>query len=86
MANNQLNWSYFRPEFSGKPEEDVETHLLRMEDWMSTHDFPEDQRVRRFCLTLMQDATLNVPQQQLTWEGLWDRFRQQYPKFGSTRE
>ena len=32
MANNQLNWSHFRPEFSGKPEEDAEAHLLRMED------------------------------------------------------
>ena len=25
----QLNWSYFKPEFSGKPEEDAEVHLLR---------------------------------------------------------
>ena len=24
----QLNWPYFKPEFSGKPEEDVEAHLL----------------------------------------------------------
>ena len=31
-------------------------------------------------------ATLNAQQQQLTWEGLQDRFRQQYSKFGSTRE
>ena len=23
-----LNWSYFKPEFSGKPEEDAEAHLL----------------------------------------------------------
>ena len=58
---------------------------------MTTHDFPEDQKVRRFCLTLMQGArlwyaTLNAQQQQLTWEGLQDRFRQQYSKFGSTRE
>ena len=28
----QLNWSYFKPEFSGKPEEDVEEHLLRIND------------------------------------------------------
>ena len=75
MANNQLNWSHFRPEFSGKPKEDVEAHLLRMEDWMTTHDFPEDQKVRRFCLTLMGEtrlwyATLNIQQQQLNWEGL----------------
>ena len=75
MANNQLNWSHFRPEFSGKPEEDVEAHLLRTEDWMTTHDFPEDQKVSRFCLTLtggarLWYATQNVQQQQLNWEGL----------------
>ena len=39
MANNQLNWSHFRPEFSGTPNEDVEVHLLRMEDRMTTHNF-----------------------------------------------
>ena len=91
MANNQLNWSHFRSEFSGKPKEDAEAHLLRTEDWMTTHNFPEDQKVGRFCLTLTQEArlwytTLNAQQQQLTWEGLQDRFRQQYSKFGSTRE
>ena len=32
-----LNWSHFKPEFSGKPEEDAEAHLLRMKDWMDTH-------------------------------------------------
>ena len=32
MANNQLNWSHFKPGFSGKPEEDAEAYLLRTED------------------------------------------------------
>ena len=32
MANDQLNWSHFRPEFSGTPNEDAEVHLLRTED------------------------------------------------------
>ena len=54
----QLNWSYFKPEFSGKPEEDAEEHLLRTNDWMETHNFPDDQKVRRFCLTLMGEARL----------------------------
>ena len=58
MANNQLNWSHFRPEFSGKPKEDVEADLLRTEDWMTTHNFPEEEKIRRFCLTLMQGARL----------------------------
>ena len=57
MANNHLNWSYFKPDFSGIPEEDVEAHLLRTTDWMTTHDFPEDQKVR-FCLTQLGEARL----------------------------
>ena len=27
-----MNWSHFKPEFSGKPDEDVEVHLLRTND------------------------------------------------------
>ena len=30
----QLNWSHFKPKFTGKPDEDAEAHLLRMNDWM----------------------------------------------------
>ena len=44
MANNQLNWSHFKPDVSGKSEEDGEAHLLRTTDWMTTHDFPDDQK------------------------------------------
>ena len=52
-VQTQLNWSYFKPEFSGKPEEDVEAHLLRKIDWMETHNFPEVAKVQRFCLLLL---------------------------------
>ena len=31
-----LNWSHFKPEYSGKPDEDAEAHLLRTNDWMDT--------------------------------------------------
>ena len=51
-----MNWSHFKPEFSGKPNEDVEAHLLRTNDWMTTHDFPEAVKVERFCLTLLGEA------------------------------
>ena len=54
----QLSWSYFKPEFSGKPEEDAVAHLLRTNDWMETHNFPDDTKVKRFCLTLMGEARL----------------------------
>ena len=91
MANNQISWSHFKPDFSGKSKEDAEVHLLRTNDWMTTHNFPEDQKVRRICLTLSGEArlwyeTLNTQQQQLNWAGLQERFRQQYSKCGNTRE
>ena len=88
MANNHLNWSHFKPDFSGKPE-DMEAHLLRTNDWMTTHDFPNDLKVRRFCLTLSGEARLwyeTLGTQQLHWEGLQECFQQQYSKFGNTRE
>ena len=60
MANNQLNWSHFRPEFSGTHNEDAEAHLLRMEDWITSHNFPEDHKVGWFCLTLMVEMAKRV--------------------------
>ena len=42
----QLSWSYFKPEFSGKPEEDAIAHLLRTNDWIETHNFPEEAKVQ----------------------------------------
>ena len=45
-----LNWSHFKPEFSGKPEEYAEAHLLRTNDWMNAHHFLEGVKVDRFYL------------------------------------
>ena len=56
---------------------------------METHNFPDDQKVRRFCLTLMGGARLcyeTLGTVQLDWQTLRDCFHQQYSKFGSTRE
>ena len=53
-----MNWSHFKLEYSGKPEEDVEAHLLRTNDWMTTYDFPDGVNVQRFCLTLVGEAKL----------------------------
>ena len=52
----QLNWTYFKLKFSGKLEEDAEAHLLRTNDWMETHNFPEVAMIQRFCLTLTSEA------------------------------
>ena len=53
-----INWSYFKPEFSGKPEEDAEAHLLCFNDWMNAHHFNEDVKVQRFYLSLLGEARL----------------------------
>ena len=44
----QLSWSYFKPEFSGKPEQDMIAHLLRTNDWMEHTTFQRKQRYRDF--------------------------------------
>ena len=46
------NWIGKKPEFSGKPEEDAELHLLSTRDWMEAHNFPNEVKVRHFQLTL----------------------------------
>ena len=46
----QLNWSHFKPEFAGKPDEDAESHLLRTNDWIYTDAFQEGVKVQCFLL------------------------------------
>ena len=63
--------------------------FFRTNDWMETHNFPDDQKVRRFCLTLMEEARLwyeTLGAVHLVWQALRVCFCQQYSKFGSTRE
>ena len=38
------NWIGKKLEFSGKPKEDAESHLLCTRDWMEVHNFPEGKR------------------------------------------
>ena len=76
-----MNRSYIRPEFSGRPEEDADIHLLRTIDWMDIHNFAADQRVRRFPLTLAGEAGLwyqSIHAFQVKWEELQERFRTQF--------
>ena len=84
-----MNWSHFKPEFSGKPDKDVEAHLLRTNDWMTTHDFPETVKVQRFCLTLVGEARnwyATLEPVAMMWPELQNMFRCQYSKIGNTRE
>ena len=53
-----VNCSYFKPEFSGKPDEGTEAHLLHSDDWINAHNFIEGVKVQRFCLTQLGEAQL----------------------------
>ena len=58
LPRPQLNWAHFKPEYAGKPDKDAEAHLLRTNDWMDTHEFLDQVKVQRFCLTLIGEARL----------------------------
>ena len=84
-----LNWSNFKPEFSGKPDDDAEAHLLCTNDWMNVHHFNEGIRFQRFCLTPLGEARLwyqSLEPINADWQELQNLFRQQYSKIGNTRE
>ena len=53
-----IYWSNFKLEFSGKPDEDTEVHLLCSNDWMNAHCFIDGVKVQKFCLTLLGEARL----------------------------
>ena len=83
------NWIGKKPEFSGKPEEDAESHLLSTRDWMEAHNFPEVDKVRYFHLTLIGEARLwyeSLAPLDDDWPALQNKFRWQYSKIGNTSE
>ena len=84
-----LNRSHFKAEFSGKPDEGAEAHLLHTNDWMNAHNFDEGVRVQRFCLTLFEETRLwyhSLEPINVNWQELQNLFRLQYSKIGNTRE
>ena len=81
------NWIGQKPEFSGKPEEDAESHLLSTRDWMEAHNFQEGEKVRHFCLMLISEARLwyeSLAPLDDDWPTLQNKFRWQYSKIGNT--
>ena len=81
------NWIGKKPEFSGKPEEDAESHLLSTRDWMEAHNFPDEAKVRQFCLILTGEARLwyeSLAPLDNDWPALQNKFRWQYSKIGNT--
>ena len=49
-----LNWSYFKPEFSGKPDDDAQAHLLCTNNWMIAHHFIEGVTDQRFLISTVR--------------------------------
>ena len=83
------NWSHFKPEFTGKPDEDVEAHPLRMNNWMDTHAFPEGVKVQHFCPTLVGEARLGYESLRpinVDWIWLQISLDSNTLKIGNTRE
>ena len=71
--------SNFKPEFSGKPDEDAEVHLLCSNNWINPHYFVDGVRVQRFCLSLLGEARLWYPSLEpmnVDWPELQNLFRQ----------
>ena len=77
------NWIGKKPEFSGKPEEDAESHLLSTRDWMEAHNFPNEVKVRQFSLTLTGEARIWY-ESLAPLDTLQNKFRWQYSKIGNT--
>ena len=81
------NWIGKKPEFSGKQEEDAESHLLSTRDCMEAHNFPEGEKVRCFCMTSIGEAGLwyeLLAPLDNDWPTLQNKFRWQYSKIGNT--
>ena len=81
------NWIGMNPEFSSKPEEDAESHLLSTRDWMEAHNVPDEVKVKHFCLTLTGEARLwneSLAPLDNNWPALQNKFRWQYSKIGNT--
>ena len=56
---------------------------------MTAHHFVDCVKVKRFCLTLLEEARLwyhSLEPINVDWQGLQKLFRQQYSKIGNTRE
>ena len=82
-----IDWSNFKPEFSGKPDKDAEVHLLHSNDWMNAHHFVDGVKVQRFYLTLLGEARLwfqSLEPINIDWPELQNLFRQRYSKVGNT--
>ena len=84
-----LNWSHFKPDFSGKPDDNAEVHLLCSNDWMNAHHFVDGVKVQRFWLALLGEARLwyhSLEPINVDWPKLQNLLRQRYLQVGNMTE
>ena len=55
-----LNWSHFKPEFSGKPDEGAEAHMLCTNDWMNAHHFVEGVKSPKILFNTIRRSQIMV--------------------------
>ena len=83
-------WSFFKPEFSGKPDKHPETHLLKIIDRSDKYNSAADERVGRFPLTLVGKVRLWYQSiysfQGKLEEELEEMFRTQFSNIANKRE
>ena len=83
------NWIGKKLEFSGKLEEDAESRFLSTRDWMEAHNFPKEEKVRYFHVTLIGETRLwyeSLAPLDNDWPTLQNKLRWQYSKIGNTPE
>ena len=56
----QLNWSHFKPEFAGTPDENAEIHLPRKNDWMDTHASHKGVKIPRFLFDISRRSKIII--------------------------
>ena len=74
-----LNWSNFKPEFSGKCDEDATAHLFHSNDCMNAQHFVDGVKIQRLWFQSLEPINVD-------WPELQNLFRQRYSEVGNTRE
>ena len=83
-----LNWSHFKPEFLGKPDENTEAHLLHTNNWMNAHILVEGVQSPKILSNTIRRSQIMVSYITAYYCRLAKvtKFRQQYSEIGNTRE
>ena len=89
ISRSMIKLVTFKPDFNGKPDEDLEAHFLRMKRLDEYTCILSNVKCDRLCLTLGDEARLwhqsLIPIGSYQ-KSLWNQLRRQYSKLGHTQE